>query len=121
MITAQELGNVMRSLGQNPSEADLHVMVKEVDPDGDATVTLSKFLTIMAHKMRDITPDDEIKEAFKAFNKSGNGLISAEELKDVLTNLGTFLGPSFLCQWDSRIVPFCCIQARNPRTRISTT
>jgi calmodulin len=91
VITVQELGNVLRSLGQNPPEADLQVMVKEVDPDGDGTVSLTKFLAIMAHKMRDISPDEEINEAFKVFNKSGNGLISAAELKAVLTNLGTFL------------------------------
>jgi|SRR6266850_1676148 len=96
VITVQELGNVMRSLGQNPSEADLQATIKEVDPDGDGTVTLTKFLAIMAHKMRDISPDDEIKEAFKVFNKSGNGLISAAELKAVLTNLGTFLSLSVL-------------------------
>jgi calmodulin len=84
----------MRSLGQNPPEADLQAMIKEVDPDGDGTVTLLKFFEIMAHKMRDISPDDEIKEAFKVFNKSGNGLISAAELKAVLTNLGMLLSLS---------------------------
>jgi calmodulin len=107
----------MRSLGQNPSEADLQAMIKEVDPDGDGTVTSTKFLAIMAHKMRDISPDDEINEAFKVFNKSGNGLISAAELKAVLTNLGTFLSLSLFLS----VGLTNCRQARNPRTRISTT
>jgi hypothetical protein len=122
----------MRSLGQDPPEADLQDMVKEVDPDGDGTVTLSKFLTIMAHRMRDISPEDEIKEAFKRFNKSGTGLISPAELKTVLTDLGTFLCPilyvSGTYHWLSCyysvttfVVDFCCAQARIPRARISTT
>ena len=37
-ITNKELGTVMRSLGQNPSEEELKAMITEVDVDGQFTV-----------------------------------------------------------------------------------
>lgn len=33
-ITTKELSTVMRSLGQNPTEAELRKMLQEVDADG---------------------------------------------------------------------------------------
>ena len=34
-ITKKELGVVMKSLGQNPTEAELQDMINEVDADGE--------------------------------------------------------------------------------------
>ncbi|KAF9296233.1 hypothetical protein BGZ74_010417 [Mortierella antarctica] len=87
-ITTKELGTVMRSLGQNPTEADLQDMVNEVDADGNGTIDFPEFLTMMARKMKDTDSEEEIKEAFKVFDKDGNGFISSAELRHVLTNLG---------------------------------
>ena len=78
----------MRSLGQNPTEAELQDMINEVDADGNGTIDFPEFLTMMARKMRDTDSEEEIKEAFKVFDKDGNGFISAAELRHVMTNLG---------------------------------
>merc|ERR1712093_248717 len=69
----KELGTVMRSLGQNPTEAELQDMINEVDADGNGTIDFPEFLTMMARKV---------------FDKDGNGFISAAELRHVMTNLG---------------------------------
>ena len=42
----------------------------------------------MARKMKDTDSEEEIKEAFKVFDKDGNGFISSAELRHVMTNLG---------------------------------
>ncbi len=78
----------MRSLGQNPTDAELQDMINEVDADGNGTIDFPEFLTMMARKMRDTDSEEEIKEAFKVFDKDGNGYISAAELRHVMTNLG---------------------------------
>ncbi|KAJ4460240.1 putative Calmodulin-related protein [Paratrimastix pyriformis] len=87
-ITTKELGTVMRSLGQNPTEQELLDMINEVDADGNGTIDFPEFLTMMSRKMKDTETEEEIKEAFKVFDKDGNGFISAAELRHVMTNLG---------------------------------
>lgn len=134
----------MRSLGQNPTEAELQDMINEVDADGNGQIDFPEFLSespslflsvrrshrgsgrsgisgtmlavlqeaaglvgatsvnteltpslrtcaspaMMARKMKDTDSEEEIREAFKVFDKDGNGYISAAELRHVMTNLG---------------------------------
>uniref|UniRef100_M1E148 Calmodulin-3 n=2 Tax=Solanum tuberosum TaxID=4113 RepID=M1E148_SOLTU len=87
-ITTKELGTVMRSLGQNPTEAELQDMINEVDADGNGTIDFPEFLNLMAQKMKDTDSEEELKEAFRVFDKDQNGFISAAELRHVITNLG---------------------------------
>merc|ERR1712178_647977 len=84
-ITTKELGTVMRSLGQNPTEAELQDMINEVDADGNGTIDFPEFLSLMARKMNDTDTEEELIEAFKVFDRDGNGFISAAELRHVMT------------------------------------
>lgn len=87
-ITTRELGTVMRGLGQNPTEAELVDMINEIDANGDGTVDFPEFLVLMSRKMKEIDSVDEIIEAFKVFDRDGNGFISAAELRHIMTNIG---------------------------------
>lgn len=42
----------MRSLGQNPTEAELQDMINEVDADQNGTIDFPEFLNLMARKMK---------------------------------------------------------------------
>ena len=42
--------------------------------------------------MQDTDTEEELIEAFKVFDRDGNGFISAAELRHVMTNLGERLG-----------------------------
>jgi calmodulin len=56
-ITTKELGTVMRSLGQNPTEAELQDMISEVDADQNGTIDFPEFLNLMARKMKVSFPE----------------------------------------------------------------
>ena len=80
IITIKDLGNALRSLEQNPTEAELQDMINEMETDDNGT--------LMARKMKDIDTEEELIEAFKYFDRGGDGLISAAEIKCVMMTLG---------------------------------
>lgn len=87
-ITTSELGNVMRQLGQNPTEAELKEMIKVADADDSGTMDFKEFLNMMAHRLKEASSEEELKEAFRVFDKDQNGFISAAELNHVMKNIG---------------------------------
>jgi calmodulin len=88
LITTKELGTIMRSLGQTLSEEELKTIIEEVDHDKSGTIDFQEFLELMAWKMKEIDIEDELIEAFKVFDRDGNGLISAHELRFVMSSAG---------------------------------
>ena len=71
----------MRSLGQNPSEAELEDMINEIDRDGSGTIDFVEFCYMMVKQMQGVNPEEEHVEAFRVFDRDGNGNITAKELK----------------------------------------
>merc|ERR1712115_141311 len=87
-LSLKELGCLLNALGQNPSEQDLTNMITGVEHDSDGRIDFPDFLSLMARKMKDTDTEEELIEAFKVFDKDGDGFISAGELRVSMTNLG---------------------------------
>jgi calmodulin len=54
LITIRELGTVMRTIGQNPTDIELQEMIDEVDGDKDNAIDFNEFVTMMSKKIHDI-------------------------------------------------------------------
>jgi len=96
-ITIVELKEVMKSLGQNPTENELKQMIKSVDDNGDNEIDFEEFLILMSSKKPgNDDPDKELKDAFAVFDADGSGTISRTELKKLMKNLGQSLSDAEL-------------------------
>lgn len=87
-ISASELATVMKSLGLSPSETEITDLMNEIDQDGNHEIDFEEFLTLMARQSNTRDSAQEIIEAFKVFDKNGDGYISLSELKQVFNSIG---------------------------------
>mmetsp|Transcript_4483 Transcript_4483/g.12680 ORF Transcript_4483/g.12680 Transcript_4483/m.12680 type:complete len:153 (-) Transcript_4483:127-585(-) len=93
-IDADELGTVMRSLGHQPTDEDIEDMIREADTDGNGTIDFEEFVGMMPaanRAERDGNAEEEMLEAFQIFDADGDGNISADELRQIMENLGETL------------------------------
>ena len=97
VINRKELGAVMRSFGENPTEDDLNELMKELDADGSEVLEFKEFLTLMEksnrldvmmkRKLKD-QQVEEIKQKFLQFDDDQDGAIDIRELRNVIESLG---------------------------------
>jgi calmodulin len=68
-VTTQEIGNVLRNLGQYPSEKELNDMLDSIDIDGDGTFSFEEFVQLMYNmgNLSEISEEEEDKELKDAF------------------------------------------------------
>lgn len=85
-VSTEELGQVMRSLGQNPSNTALRDMIKEVDVDLSGSTDFEEFKTFMLSAQGD--RQSRLKLAFSVFDEDGSGQITANELQKVMSLFG---------------------------------
>lgn len=90
-ITLKELGTVMRSLGQNPTETELHDIIKQYDRDESGTIDFIEFFDLMYKKMKETEMEQEILEIFEALDRDGNGVLSGQEIQSVMDLVGVHL------------------------------
>ena len=82
---------VKNLVGEEPSEEELDTMMKEVDEDGSGEIEFNEFLALMAKRSKfgvSGSGGEDWMEAFKVFDKDGDGYISPGKLQHVMVNLG---------------------------------
>lgn len=85
-VSTEELGNVMRSLGQSPNESELRDMIKEVDIDLSGTIDFEEFKALMVAHQGD--RKSRLQLAFSVFDEDNNGTITTVELHKVMSQFG---------------------------------
>ncbi|XP_064622011.1 neo-calmodulin-like [Lineus longissimus] len=89
-ITVTEMGTVMRALGQHPTQSDLYEMIGKIDRNRNGMIDFPEFIILMDQKKTStIRHNPEyLKTCFEVFDKNGDGFITSEELRNIMTNLG---------------------------------
>jgi centrin-3 len=78
----------MRALGFPVKKAEVKRLIAAVDARGFGRVELSDFIDIMAEKVSELDPLEEIKRAFHLFDEEGTGRISVRNLRRICKELG---------------------------------
>jgi len=93
-ISTKELLGVMRSMGQNPTEDEVLELVMEVDLNGDGTIDFQEFLQMMKKKSSEEDQMEDLREAFRMFDRNKDGYIDLTELRKVTSLMGATLSSS---------------------------
>jgi len=83
-ISNEDLKDMMASLGQVQSDAEIDAMIKEAP----GAINFTMFLTLMGEKLNGTDPEDVIRNAFKCFDKDGSGFINEDTMRELLKSMG---------------------------------
>ncbi len=74
-IDLNELGLITRSIGFNPSEIKIKQIQEEYEHNGIDKINFQQFLQILISLTNEIEDEIDIIEAFRVFDKEGQGMI----------------------------------------------
>ena len=87
-ISTVELLHVLRAMGQNPSEEELNGIIMEIDIDGSGSIDFDEFVSLMKDKALEVDVDNDIREAFRMFDRNKDGYIDMSELRKMFALVG---------------------------------
>merc|ERR1712098_948661 len=90
-LSADDLGEIMRAMGFRPTEEELKDLLQEIDEDGSGEIEFGEFCQLCATFLVE-DPDmetmkRELKDAFRIYDKEGNGFITTETLRGLISEL----------------------------------
>lgn len=89
-LTQLELAALLRSLGLKPSGDQIHVLLSNMDANGNGYVEFDELVTAILPDMNEevLINQEQLLEVFQSFDRDGNGYISAAELAGSMAKLG---------------------------------
>ncbi|XP_054849651.1 myosin light chain 4-like [Eublepharis macularius] len=91
-ITYSQCGDVMRVLGQNPTNAEVLRVLGKPKPEEMKTkmMDFETFLPMLQYiaQSKDQETSEDVVEVLRAFDKKGNGTIKGAELRYMLSTVG---------------------------------
>ena len=100
----------LQSLGFDPTQEDVKKLMDAADNDGDGMIEYESEEFVALLDELDDEPLDKVLEAFNFLDKNGDGQISADELRQLVTKFGTPMsevrGHTYICIPDIIITTF---------------
>jgi len=91
-VDSADIGEIMRALGQNPTQEEVKKILKEIDPNGEKDITFEEFVPLMKIQKKKVAPDfSSFCEGFKMFDRENNGMVSVAEVRHILMSMGEHL------------------------------
>ena len=87
-LTKSDLGSVLNQFDIRVASEDIDKMFKEADVLGKGNIGFPEFMSMMSKKMQMTSSEVQLKRAFGAFDKAGEGKIPTPYLSDELTSRG---------------------------------
>ncbi|XP_068629305.1 troponin C, isoallergen Bla g 6.0101 isoform X1 [Battus philenor] len=84
------VGTILGMLGHQVSDESLQEIINEVDVDGSGELEFEEFVTLASRFMVEEDAEamqQELKEAFRLYDKEGNGYITTTVLREILREL----------------------------------
>ena len=89
-ISAKEFLKVLKNLGQNVSKEEAANIMKELDKDNSGEIDFDEFISYMRSikVQEELNEEDIVIRAFQTFDENKDDVISIEEFRHILCNLG---------------------------------
>ncbi|KAK3225698.1 hypothetical protein Dsin_005560 [Dipteronia sinensis] len=89
-LTILELAALLRSLGLKPSGDQIHILLANMDFNGNGSVEFDELVKAMLPDINETTliNQEQLIEVFRAFDRDGNGFITAAELAGSMAKMG---------------------------------
>eukprot|EP01080_Neovahlkampfia_damariscottae_P000227 gene227-4473_t len=87
-ISSNEIGIVMKALGENPTDDQIANCLSEMETTEDGSLAYEEYERIMTtKKIGDEAYENNVLEAFKFFDKEGTGTVKVDVMKELLTSM----------------------------------